>query len=426
MQASTGAPETHLAAILLQLIIIVLAARGANLWLRRMGQPGAVGEILAGLMLGPSLLGALLPDLSERLFSTPSSAPLQLISQIGLILLMFQIGSDFHFAHLQRGDHRRAVVGVAAASLLAPLCLGLLLGWWSAPVLAAGVDPWVYSPFFAVALAITAVPILGRILREFGLSQTPIGVIAISAAAVNDVVGWVLLAAASAVATARFSVQHLALQIAGIATLAAGLWFAGPPLVRHLMRRFPLEHGQVPTSLMAIVIASMFGAAVCTYELGIFAIFGGFSVGLLFYRHRAFVEAWQRQIGSFVMVFFLPIFFTYTGLRTNVLGLTSASDWLWCVLIVAAASAVKIVPVYWAARLAGLPREESAACGVLMNTRALMELVVLNIGLDLGFIPQKVFTMLVIMALVTTLATAPLLRLLYRRSGRALVAAVEA
>jgi Kef-type K+ transport system membrane component KefB len=377
-------------------------------------------------MLGPSLLGALLPEVFDQLFRVPSAAPMQLISQIGLILLMFQIGSDFHFAHLQRREHRRAVVAVAIASLAAPLFLGLLLGWWSAATLAAGVDASVYSLFFAVALAITAVPILGRILREFGLTRTPIGVVAISAAAVNDVVGWVLLAAVAALATARFSPQHLALQVVGIAAFGAALWLAGPPLVRRLMRRFPLERGQVPSSLMAIVIALMFGAAICTDRLGVFAIFGGFCVGLLFHRHRAFVEAWQRQVGAFVLVFFLPIFFTYTGLRTNMLGLTSWSDWAWCLLIVTVASAGKIIPIYFAGRLAGLARQDSAACGVLMNTRALMELVVLNIGLDLGFIPQKVFTMLVIMALATTLATAPLMRLLARRSGAPLVAAVEA
>jgi Kef-type K+ transport system membrane component KefB len=426
MQATASLPESHLAATLLQLIIIVLAARGANLWLRRLGQPGAVGEIVAGLMLGPSLLGALLPELSRQLFTAPSAAPIQLISQIGLILLMFQIGSDFQFAHLRRSDHRRAVAAAAAASVLAPLCLGLLLGRWSAPALAAGVNGWVYSLFFAVALSITAVPILGRILREFGLTQTPLGVIAISAAAVNDVVGWVLLAAVSAVATARFSPLDLMLQMLGIAGFAALLWFAGRPLVGYLVRRFPIEGGQLPHSLLAIVIASMFAAALCTYSLGIFAIFGGFALGLLFHRHRVFVEAWQRQIGSFVLVFFLPIFFTVTGLRTNVLGLTSASDWMWCLLIVIAASAAKIVPVAGATRWAGLSRHDALACGVLMNTRALMELVVLNIGLDLGFIPQKVFTMLVIMALVSTLTTAPLLRFLNRRSGRALIAAVEA
>jgi Kef-type K+ transport system membrane component KefB len=426
MQNATGNPEDILAATLLQLIVIVLVARGASVWLRRIGQPGAVGEILAGLLLGPSFLGAVFPEWSGFVFGAATAAPIHLISQIGLIFLMFQIGSDFNFAHLERTEYRRAVAAVAAASLLAPLALGLLVGRWSAPALASGVDARVYSLFFAVALAITAVPILGRILREFGLTQTPLGVITITAAAVNDVVGWLLLAAVSAVATAHFSPQHLAVQIACIVAFAAVLWLAGRPLVRLLMRRFPIERGQLPNGLMALVIAAMFAAAICTYRLGIFAIFGGFSAGLLFHRYRDFVEAWQRQVGAFVLVLFLPIFFTYTGLRTNVLGLTTPSDWAWCLLVVAVASVAKIVPVYCAARLTGLPRQESVASGVLMNTRALMELVVLNIGLDLGFMPQKVFTMFVIMALVTTLATAPLLRLVLRRSGRQLPAAVEA
>lgn len=423
---TVSAPESDLAATLLQLIVIVSAARGANLWLRRLGQPGAVGEILAGLMLGPSLLGALFPGLSAEVFRPASVAPIQLISQIGLILLMFEIGAEFHFGHLRNRGPRRATIAAAAASLLAPLALGWLLGRWSAPALAAGVDARIYGLFFAVALAITAVPILGRILREFDLTRTPLGVISISAAAVNDVVGWVLLAAVSAIATARFSPQRIAEQIGALSAFAAVLGLFGPGLARYLIARFPLERGEVSPGLMAVVVATMFAAAICTVQLGVFAIFGGFCLGLLFHRHRAFVEAWQRQVGTFVRVVFLPIFFTYTGLRTNVLGLSSASDWIWCLLIVAVASAVKIVPVYAAGRLAGMSRHDAAACGVLMNTRALMELVVLNIGLDLGFLPQKVFTMLVIMAVVTTLSTAPLLRLIFRRSGVPLIAAVEA
>ena len=418
--------ESLLAATLLQLIVIIAAARGAHLLLRRLGQPGVIGEILAGLMLGPSLFGALWPQLSDAVFKGPAGGAIGVISQIGLILLMFQIGSDFHFGHLARTQHRKAVAAIAAASIAAPLCLGLCLGWWSAPVLAPGIDSRVYCLFFAVAMAITAMPVLGRILREFDLTRTPLGVIAISAAALNDVAGWILLAAVSAIATAQFSPQHMALQLGGIAAFAALLWSAGRPLVRRLLRHYPSSDGQVPSSLMAIVLALLFAAAVCTYQLGIFAIFGGFALGLLFHTHRSFVEAWRWQVGRFVLVFFLPIFFTYTGLRTNLLGLVTLSDWSWCAAILAVAAAGKLLPVYCAGRAAGLSREDAGVCGVLMNTRALMELVVLNIGLDLGFIPPKVFTMLVIMAVTTTLMTAPLLRLIYRRNGQVLVSALEA
>ncbi len=164
----------------------------------------------------------------------------------------------------------------------------------------------------------------------------------------------------------------------------------------------------------------------CTYKLGVFAIFGGFAAGLLFHRHEAFVAAWRRQVGQLVLVFFLPVFFTYTGLRTNVLGLSTASDLQWLAIVLAAAVVAKVVPVYLAARVSGFDQDDSLILGTLMNTRALMELIVLNIGFDLGFIPQKVFTMLVIMAVATTVMTGPLLKVLLRQTGRAIPVGVEA
>lgn len=160
--------------------------------------------------------------------------------------------------------------------------------------------------------------------------------------------------------------------------------------------------------------------------LGIFTIFGGFLAGLLFHQYRSFVDAWHGQIGTFVLVFFLPVFFTYTGLRTNVLGLESKSDWEWLLVVLVAAILGKVIPVYLAGRVCGFVHRESAILGSLMNTRALMELIVLNIGYDLGFIPQKIFTMLVIMALVTTVMTGPLLRVLLPRAGYVIPVGVEA
>jgi K+:H+ antiporter len=177
---------------------------------------------------------------------------------------------------------------------------------------------------------------------------------------------------------------------------------------------------------MTVVICLIFAMGICTYKLGIFTIFGGFLAGLLFHHDKRFVEAWRAQIGRFVLVFFLPVFFTYTGLRTNVLGLTSSSDWWWLSVVLAAAIVGKIVPVYVASRLSGFNHREANVLGALVNTRALMELIVLNIGFDLGFIPQKVFTMLVIMAVVTTIMTGPLLRVLLPRAGYVIPVGVEA
>jgi len=415
--SSVDQTEDLLFSILLQVIVMIGAARIGNTVLRRLGQPGVVGEIIAGLLLGPSLFGHFFPATSRALFGEHASTPIIIISQIGLILLMFQIGMDFEFAHLKAARNRRAVAAVTLASISVPCALGLLIGSWSAAVLAPGIDPTVYSLFCGVGLAITAVPILGRILREYGLTRAEVGVVAISAAAINDVLGWLLLAAVSAYATARFSGGHIVWQVAGLAAFVLLLWFVLRPLVARFLAMNPLRDGDVPPNVMAAVIGLMFATGICTYRLGIFAIFGGFAAGLLFHRYPDFVEAWRRQVGQFVLVFFLPVFFTFTGLRTNVLGLGSASDLSWLAVVLAAAILGKMLPVYGAARACGFEPLHAWILGTLMNTRALMELIVLNIGLDLGFIPPKVFTMMVIMAVVTTIMTGPLLKVLLPRTG---------
>jgi Kef-type K+ transport system membrane component KefB len=426
VHSSVHQTENLLFVTLLQLIVMMAAARAGNQILRRLGQPGVIGEILAGLILGPSLFGHFFPGASVFLFGAKASAPITIISQIGLVLLMFQIGTDFEFGHLTRPKNRNGMIGIAAASVAVPFALGFGIGHLSAPYLAPHIDPLTYSLFFGVGLAITAVPILGRILREFDLTRTEIGVVAISAAAVNDVTGWILLAGISAYASDRFSLTAVGWQIGGIALLASVAWFALRPTVSWLLARMPVRGGEIEPNLMTLIICLIFAIGICTYFLGIFTIFGGFLTGLLFHNNKAFVDAWRAQIGKFVLVFFLPVFFTYTGLRTNVLGLTNASDWQWLALVLAASILGKVIPVYVAGRVAGFAHRESTILGSLMNTRALMELIVLNIGFDLGFIPQNVFTMLVIMAVVTTVMTGPLLRLLLPRAGYAIPVGVEA
>jgi Kef-type K+ transport system membrane component KefB len=410
---------------LLQLIVMVGAARFMHTVFRRFGQPGVIGEIVAGLLLGPSLLGHFFPGFSIGLFGQRASAPITIISQIGLILLMFQIGMDFEFGHLGTPRNRRAAIFVTIFSVSVPLVVGTLLGRWSAPSLAAGIDPMRYSLFIGLGMAITAVPILGRILRQYNLTRTEVGVVAISAAAINDVIGWVLLSILSAFAASQLSARHLALQLGGLLLFVAALWFVFRPLVTLLLKRYPVQNG-VNLNLMAIVICIIFLLGTCTYQLGIFAIFGGFAGGVLFHRNKEFVAAWHSQVGGFVLVFFLPVFFTYTGLRTNVLGLSGASDWGWLALILATSVLAKMVPVYFVGRACGFNRNESSLLGTLMNTRALMELIVLNIGFDLGFIPPKVFTMLVIMAVVTTLMAGPLLKRLLSHTGHVIPVGMEA
>jgi len=426
MHPSVHATENLLFITLLQLIVMIGAARIGNGLLRRMGQPGVIGEIIAGLVLGPSLFGHFFPGASLALFGAKASTPITIISQIGLVLLMFQIGMDFEFGHLTRPRNRNATIGIAAASICIPLALGIAAGQASALYLAPRIDHLTYSLFMGVGLAITAVPILGRILREFDLTHTEIGVVAISAAAINDVVGWVLLAGISAYASASFSATGMALQIVGIAALLAAAWFLLRPFAQWLMKTYPVRAGEMQPNLLAIIIAVIFAVGICTYKLGVFTIFGGFLAGLLFHPYKEFVAAWRRQVGQFVLVFFLPVFFTYTGLRTNVLGLSTLADLNWLAVILTLSILGKIVPVFAAARLSGFNASESALLGSLMNTRALMELIVLNIGYDLGFIPQNVFTMLVIMAVTTTVMTGPLLRALLPRAGYAVPVGIEA
>ena len=423
---STSQSENLLFMTLLQLIVMVGAARFLHTLFRRLGQPGVIGEIVAGLLLGPSLLGHFFPAFSLTLFGQRASAPITIISQIGLILLMFQIGMDFEFGHLGTPRNRRAAIFVTIFSISVPLVVGTLIGRWSAPTLAAGIDPVRYSLFIGLGMAITAVPILGRILRQYNLTRTEVGVVAISAAAINDVIGWLFLSVLSAFAASRLSASHLVLQLGGLLVFIAVLWFVLRPLVTLLIKHYPLQNGTVNLNLMAIVICIIFLLGTCTYQLGIFAIFGGFAGGILFHRNKDFVDAWRSQVGGFVLVFFLPVFFTYTGLRTNVLGLSGGADWAWLGVILAASVLTKMVPVYFVGRACGFNRNESSLLGTLMNTRALMELIVLNIGFDLGFIPQKVFTMLVIMAVVTTLMAGPILKRLLAHTGHVIPAGMEA
>ncbi len=404
---------------LLQLTVIILAARLGGEVAHRIGQSPAVGEIIVGILLGPSLFGLVAPGVFEYVFRSVPPEPMQMLSQIGLILLMFQIGLEFDFAHLLDRHHRRAVTYVATASMVAPFALGFGFGYVAAPQLSPGVDPLVSALFIATAFSITALPILGRIMIEFKITRQPIGVIAISAAAINDVVGWLLLALVTALALAQFDPADFGLKVLLVAGFFLTWWFAIRPLLKRLIRLS--QAGPVPTgekagrgklthNLLGILLAGIFISAITTYQLGIFAIFGGFMMGVILHDEHALIEAWKERIGHFVMVFFLPIFFTYTGLRTNIGGLDSVAAWGWCLLLIALATLGKFGGSYLAARWAGLSHQEGEVLGIMMNTRALMELIVINVGYDLGVISQQVFTMLVLMAIFSTVITTPGLR----------------
>ena len=393
---------------LLELTLIVLAGRIGGAVAARCGQSPAVGEIVIGILLGPSLFGWIAPGTFDLVFHSAPPEPLLILSQLGLVLLMFQIGLEFDFAHLTSRRNRAAVARVAIACLAVPFAGGFAIGYafGAGAAATARMDT---ALFVATAFSITALPILGRIMIEFGLTRTRLGVVAISAAAVNDVVGWLLLALITTLTVSRVVGGEFALRVA----LVAAFGLASAKIVRPLLKH-AIHRGARPDTLsdhlLGGMLAVIFTAAMITYQIGIFAIFGGFMMGVILFDESAFVAAWRARVGGFVTVFFLPIFFTYTGLRTHIGSLDTAADWAWCGGIVAVACASKWCAGYLAARRSGFDHPEAAMMGFMMNTRALMELIVINAGYDLGVISQKMFTMLVIMAIFSTVITTPALR----------------
>ncbi len=409
-QASVHHAEQLLFFTLLQLTVIVLCARAAGNVSVRLGNSRAVGEILAGILLGPSLFGLLWPSGFQRVFRSTAAEPLTILSQIGLVLLLFQIGLEFDFSHLRAGRNRRTVLHVAVIGEALPFALGFGFGAVSAPYLVPGESALGYSLFCGTALAITALPILGRIMMELDLHRTSLGAIAISAAVIDDVVGWLLLAVVSALAVAQFSPHGFAVKLLALALYVAACVLLVRPLLRRAICRFAVTEDRLPLDLMGIVLGVVFLSAMATYAIGIFAIFGGFMLGVILHDERRLAAAWRERVGHLVNVFFVPIFFTYTGLRTDIGLLSGAGAWAWCAAVIALATVGKLGGCYAAARWTGMPRDSALALGVMMNTRALMELVVINIGYDLGVIPRSVFTMLVLMAIFSTVITMPALR----------------
>lgn len=410
--AQIAAHQTELGLFftLLQIIVIIGAARVAAAVAVRVKQSPAVGEIIVGILLGPSLFGLLAPGIFQYVFHSVPSAPITMLSQIGLILLMFQIGLEFDFGHLRTRKNRSVVIAVAATGILFPFALGLALGFVSAPYLAPSINATAYALFIATALSITAVPILGRIMMEFNITRHYLGAITITAAAINDVIGWFLLAAITALTLSAFSLPELSARLGFFALYIGVCWWIVRPLLKRIIARAQISADKFPDSMLALLLVLIFASAIATYKIGIFAIFGGFMLGVILFDQYGLIEAWRKRISGFITVFFLPIFFTYTGLRTDINGLDSMALWGWFALMLGAATLGKFGGCYWASRRCGLDRTESKIIAVMMNTRALMELIVLNMGLDLGVIPPPVFTMLVLMAIISTLITAPFLR----------------
>jgi Kef-type K+ transport system membrane component KefB len=402
---------------LLELTLIVLAGRIGGELAKRCGQSTAVGEIIIGICLGPSLFGLLAPHVFDYVFHSAPAEPLTILSNLGLVLLMFQIGLEFDFAHLTERVNRAAVLRVSIACLALPFACGFGVGLFIAENAspAARINT---ALFIATAFSITAMPILGRIMMELNLTRTRLGVIAISSAAINDVVGWLLLALVTTLTVSDFVAGRFAARVAMVAAFGLISTMVVRPLLKKAIRKSRPRDAKLSANLLGGLLAVIFIAAMTTYQIGIFAIFGGFMMGVILHDEAELVTAWRARLGDFVTVFFLPVYFTYTGLRTSIGGLEWA-DWGRCLAIVAAASLAKLAGGYVAARRSGLNHPESAIIAYMMNTRGLMELIVINVGLDLGVISPKVFTMLVIMAIFSTVITTPALRYYMPRAGLA-------
>ncbi len=395
--------------MLLQLIAILVATRLCAWLARRVGQAEVVGEMIAGILLGPSLLGYFAPDVFLYVFAASNQPAFTVIAELGLILLMFQIGLDFELAAVRTA--KRTIALVSILGIVVPFGLGSVTSMYFYEQLAEPRPPSTsFLLIFAVSMSITALPVLARIFAETGLAKHRAGVIAITAAAINDVIGWLLIGAISLLIAGSFSVGWVGLRAVGILALCGAAFYLVRPLVHryidaHLARHERLEHAGI-----SLILVILFGCALVTSKLGLHALIGGFILGVALHQHVPLVREWKTRISPLVNTLLLPIFFAHTGLRTDVGTIGGWAEVVQCGLICGIAFLGKYGGAYLGARVAGEPHRMAHVLAVSMNTRGLMELVVLNIGYDLGILPRALFTQLVYMAVITTLIATPLIR----------------
>jgi Kef-type K+ transport system membrane component KefB len=397
--------------LLLQIVVICAAARALGWLFAKLHQPRVVGEILAGILLGPSLLGWLAPHASAFLFPKEGMSPLYFLSQIGLVLFMFQVGSELDVQEVR--EMGRAVVLTSNISVLVPFLAGTGLALFLYPRLSNdSVPASTFAIFLGTAMSITAFPVLARILAERGLLQSRVGSIAIACAAVDDLTAWCLLA-------------FLVIRVhAGLGTpLAFILFGVGIYLlimlgvIRPWLARIAKANGAaVSAEMLAVVLLFAFFSAWATDRLGVHALFGAFLAGVVLPKGGDWAASLGQKLETLNSVLLLPLFFAFTGLRMSVRLLSGSTLWGYCLLIIVVAVFGKLSGSVISVRSAGVSWREALSIGVLLNTRGLVELVILNVGLDLGVISPLLFSMMVIMALVTTFMATPVLDLIERRA----------
>jgi len=390
--------------VLLALTVILLLSRAAGVLFRKIHQPPVIGEVVVGIALGPSLLGHFAPAAQQALLP-PSIAPqLGVLAQIGVILFLFAVGLELDARSARRQAH--STLAISHASIVLPFVLGTLLSVWLYPRFSSSDVPFrTFALFLGVCMSVTAFPVLARILMDRGMQRSRLGVLALTCAAIDDASAWCLLALVVSVAQER--VQDALQTLALVLVYALVMFF----LVRPWLRRYVARHegDGLTRGVASLLVLGLLLSALATEAIGIHALFGAFAFGVLIPHDSRIAREFGERVESLTLALFLPAFFAITGLRTQIGLVGDLEGWLWCGLIVLVASAGKFGGTFLAARLTGIGARDASALGILMNTRGLMQLIVLNVGLDMGMLTPKLFAMLVIMALVTTLATTPVI-----------------
>ena len=388
---------------LVQLVVIVAAARAVGWIAARLGQPRVVGEIAAGLLLGPSLLGRLAPALSAWLFPPATFPVLLAVSHLGLLFFMFLVGLHLDLGQLRAAG--RTAVATSPVSIVVPLALGIAVAGEIQPRFAPEVAPAAFALFMGVALSVTAFPVLARILEERGLTGTRLGVVAIACAAVDDVTAWCLLAGVTAYVRASAGGTSFARTVVFLAVFAAAALILLPPLLKKVI-------GRSPAAFLPVAVVCLLAGGAITEAIGVHALFGTFLAGIAMPRGDDLRRDLASSLEAVTSVVLLPLFFASTGLRLDLGWLRGAAAWSAFVWILLAAVGGKLGGSMLAARASGMGWREAAGLGVLLNTRGLVELVILSAGLELGVLTPPVYSMMVLMALVTTAMTTPVLQAL--------------
>ena len=394
--------------LLLQLIVIIFLARVFGAFSQRLGQPAVIGEIVAGIVLGPSLVGAMAPGVFEFLFAPSSLSSLKLFAEIGVVLFLFVVGLELDLQNLRHMAPTALVV--SHTSMLVPYALGVLLSLFLYRELApTGVTFLAFALFMGIAMSITAFPVLARILADRRLTRTLLGTTAITCAAVDDVTAWSVLAIVVAIGSAQGVAASILTVVFTVLFTAMMVWGARPLLLR-LFDAQGWSQAPGKTAMAAVLVLTLV-SALTTEIIGIHALFGAFLAGVVMPRGPALRRILTDRLEELSSVLLLPVFFAFTGLRTQVWLLSDTNGWPLCLLIIFVATFGKLGASMLAARLTFFDWIDAFALGALMNTRGLIELIALNVGFELGILSPRIFTMMVLMALVTTFATGPLLSL---------------